>query len=90
MVHGDLRLANIIFAKENPCSLLLVDFDWEGGRQRPTSLVAELLKSCVYRVIRTVTKEDDGRVLARTFKLPNHFTGLRGWTDKEMNSIGKT
>ena len=31
LVHGDLRLANFIFTKdENPRRMLLVDFDWGG------------------------------------------------------------
>ena len=74
LVHGDLRLANFIFTNDSPCRMLLVDFDWGGKAAEvcfPRGELAEDLRvegGQDDRLDRPITKEDDDRVLAVTFK----------------------
>jgi hypothetical protein len=75
LVHGDLRLPNFIFTKDTPHRMLLIDFDW-GGKEKevffPRGKLAFELSAqdgqdgCLDRPI---TREDDDRVLAGTFRL---------------------
>ena len=74
LVHGDLRLANFIHTKSNPCKMLLIDFDWGGKAGEvyyPRGVLAEELRAQGDQddlLDRPITKEDDDRVLAGTFK----------------------
>ena len=66
LVHGDLRLANFVFA-ENPQRMLLVDFDW-GGRDGevmfPHELLTEELGVLNNQLLsRPITKDHDQRCL---------------------------
>jgi len=71
LVHGDLRLANFIFTKdENPRRMLLVDFDWGGKVGEvffPRGELAEELQVRNDRLDRLITKEHDDRVLPEIF-----------------------
>jgi hypothetical protein len=74
LVHGDLRLPNFIFTKDSPRRMLLIDFDW-GGKEKevffPRGPLDQELRAqdgqhdCLDRPI---TRKDDDRVLAGTFK----------------------
>ena len=74
LVHGDLRLANFIFTNDSACRMLLVDFDWGGKAAEVRFLRGELAEDLRVegdqddRLDRPITKEDDDRVLAVTFK----------------------
>jgi len=75
LVHGDLRLANFIFTKSSPPRMLLVDFDWGGEAEKVYFPRGELAVELHppggqdERLDRPITKDDDNRVLAGTFKL---------------------
>jgi len=74
LVHGDLRLANMIFTKGTPRRMLLVDFDWGGKVSEvhfPRGLLAEELRAQDSRdncLDRPITVGDDNRVLAGSFE----------------------
>ena len=73
LVHGDLRLENFIFAASgNPRKMMLVDFDW-GGKAGEVEFLFKLLPPGLQREgdVRLgppITKGDDDRVLAETFR----------------------
>jgi len=95
LVHGDLRLANFIFTKDSPCKMFLVDFDWGGWVGEVCFPRGELAKGLRVQdnqddyLDQPITKEDDNRVLAETFRLLDHFAALQGGTDKDLDSIGR-
>ena len=82
LVHGDLRLPNFIFTKDGPRRMLLIDFDW-GGKEKevffPRGPLDQELRAqdgqhdCLDRPI---TREDDDRVLAGTFKRLDELAAL--------------
>jgi RIO-like serine/threonine protein kinase len=70
-VHGDLRLANILFTKRSPHTPVLIDYDWAGkeGDAEYTvwTLNDELKKGRQYKDLK-IRKEDDRRILESTLE----------------------
>lgn len=70
-VHGDLRVANLMFDRKNLEHIMLIDFDWggkvdEGPVYYPTALLNEELEKPRDQDDLRITKERDDHVLALT------------------------
>jgi len=74
LVHGDLRLANFIFTKEDENrqrNMLLVDFDWGGQTgvaMFPRGNLNPDLGVLNDKLDRPITEDDDKRALSTTFQ----------------------